>query len=648
MHRIRRALSGLTMAPLTVLTALTLVVALSACGGRKEEPAPPAAETAAPVVVEPEVIIEATPEPTRIAREKTHYPASTLPVLSLRPGAAIVTLALPPMEGVIERGFAYAERVLPAEANVRAEHDRWVELFAEDLSIEDAESLTDIAAGIGLDPDRPMGIFLGGERILAAIADLEAQAAALTQIEPGEGDEEQAEGDEPMLEEDGEISLESFDFDSAMETPDFAVLLPCADCPKTVEVFRGLAGDLPNVDLDDPIEVEVGDITILQFGDAISYFVTDEWFAVGTALELLTGIADRFENPATTKYGTPACPAFSAEEIVMLLQADQLAGIAEAGTRVSDLLGTGFGANALGQFESGLDAYAESDDPVVLTLRLDEGEFEFLARVETADRPAIFEMSGAPSPLRLTSALPERTPVFIGWRLTDEQKAQILEQAAGGGMPVPGEARETIERLVAILGDEVAIATTGPGLLPIAPKLALMFRITDEDEIQDMLSEMKAATGAVFGTTEFNGVEINTLQPGQVPILTLSYAIAGDTVIFSIMAPDTSELMSLVDGILDEQPSGLFGSLDPPLDPDAPLYNVVVLDANYVQSMLGTASSFFPQARMANDWLGGFLGTLDELRIVSGVEGDWLFQQVGLSIKPAPADLPEQPAAGTK
>jgi hypothetical protein len=645
MHRIRRALPSLTAGPLTLLTVFALAVTLSACGGRNEEPAPaaPATEAAPPAPqVDPAPVIEQAPEPSPIAREKTHYPASTLPVLALRPQSAVISLGLPPMQGVIDRGFAYAERVLPRDVPVRAEYDRWVDQFAEDLDIDNAETLSDIAVGIGLDPARPAGIFLGGDKIIAAIADLEAQAAAIA--EAGE-----TEGEEPVIEDDGGINLDAIDFDAAMETPDFAILLPCADCEKTVEVFRGLAGDLPGVDLNNPIEVEVGDVTILQFGDAVSYFVTDEWFAVGTALELLTGIADRFDSPATTKYGTPACPAFSPEEIVALLQADQLADIMEAGARVSDLLGANMGATAIAQMEGTITAYRDSDDPVVMTLRLDEQEFELLTRVDTTERPNIFDTTGQPGPLSLTAALPANTPVFIGWRLTDAQKAQMAEQAEGGaGMPMPGEAQATIERLINVLGDELAIATTGPGLLPIAPKLALMFRINDQEEIADMLSEMKAATGAVFSATDFNGVEINTLQPGQVPILTLSYAIVDDIVVFSIMAPDSSELMSLVDGLQEGAPSDLFASLDPPLDPQAPLYNVVVLNGNYVSSLLGTASSFFPQARAANDMLGGFLGTVNELRIVSGIEGDWLVQQVSLAIKPAPAELPQQPLTGTK
>ena len=653
MHRLRRAFTGLRPEILlTTAVVCLLMLSLAACGRKKEEPAP---EAPVGEVVESapdldlESAIEAVPEPTRIPRERTEYPPSTAAVLALRPDTAVVSLAMPPMQGVIDRGVAYASRVLPPETGVKAEMDRWVELFAQDLDIEDAETLSDIAAGIGLDPSRPMGAFLGGDRILEAIANLEAQAAGLAELEVTTTDE--AEGDASELEADGEIDLDAadaIDFESAMETPDFALLLPCSDCPKVVETFLGLASDLPDFDADGAIEVAVGDITILQFGDTVSYFVTVEWFAVGTALELLTGIAHRFDEPATTKYGTPACPAYSDEEIVALLRADQLAGIMEAGASVSQLLGANMGSTVLSQFENSIDTYRESDDPIVVTLRLDEDEFEFLTRVDASERPSFYELSGEPGPLSLTATLPEGTPVFIGWRVTDEQKAQILEQFTEGGMPMPGEARETIERFVGLMGDEIAIATTGTGLLPIAPKVALMFRVTDTDALEDMLSELKAGTGAVFSATEFNGVSINTLQPNQVPILTLSYAIIDDAIMFSVMAPDSTELMSLVDGAMDGVPSGLFTSLDPPLDPSTPMYNVMVLNPVFVRDMLRTGAMFDPRVREASEPVGRVLDTMSELRILSGVQGDWLFQQVTMRIVPAPADLPLQPGTGTK
>src|SRR5690606_4791365 len=138
-----------------------------------------------------------------------------------------------------------------------------------------------------------------------------------------------------------------------------------------------------------------------------------------------------------------------------------------------------------------------------LTLRLDDEEFEILARLDANERPSFFATSGQPGPLVMTAALPERTPGFIGWRLTDEQKEQLLIQLSGGGLPLPGEAREGIERLVRLLGDELTIATTGPGLLPMAPKVALMLRITDREALEDLLSEFLAGVGAVFTTSEY-------------------------------------------------------------------------------------------------------------------------------------------------
>ena len=648
MHRVRRAFTGLPAGPLTALLAIILVLTLAACGGREEEEPAPVAETLEPTPDLPtEPAIEETPEPTDVPREKAAYPASTLPALALRPEAALLSLALPPMQGVIDRGLAFAERVMPDEAQVHAEHARWVELFAEDFGIEDAETLSDIAAGIGLDPERPIGLFLGGDRLLAAMDEIEAQAAALAELEAtGEANDE-TDGD-PMLDEDGRIGVDALELERAMDTPDFAVLLPCDDCPKTVEVFRGLAADLPDVDLEDPIDVEVGGVTILQFGGALAYFVTDEWFAAGSALELLTGIAHRFEEPAETKYGTPECPAYSDEEIVALFQADRLAGITEAGVQLSDLFGGDVEGMILRQLEDNMAEYSQSDDPVVLTLRLDEEEFEFLVRVDTAERPGLLETAGA-APLELTASLPERSLAFMGWHLTEESKQRTAERITGGaGFPMTVELRETVEHLMEIMGDELALASTGPGFFPIIPRLLVAFRVTDAQAVREMLDGMEALAGYEFTTTEYEGIEVVTLQEGQLPMLTLSYAIVDDTALLSLMAPDSSELISVIDGILDAVPSPLFSSLEPPIDPAAPYASVIVLDADYVARMLATAGSLLPQARTINQDFGGLVRTLDEVRMVSGLEDDWQYLRLRAAIKPAAADLQQQAGEGTK
>lgn len=633
MSRMMPAWKSQVSRTLMLVAVCGLVVSVAACGGRKEEE--PAAEPEAPAVVteaapavEEPVVEEAPVAPAVQPRERVAHEPSTAPVLALRPESAVVTVGFPAMQPLIDRGVAFAKRVSEDPDAISAEVERSIALFAEDLGVEDAETFADVALGVGLDPARPMALFLGGDRLLEAAAALEAEM-----------EEQEALGE---VDAEGLAALE--DLNLAVESPDMAVLLPCIDCEKAEATLIQFASDLPDFDAGAVEETEIDGVTVKQFGDALTVFRTEDHIAVGTAPELVTGIIARMSDPVTTKYGTPVCPAFSADEIVALVQANKLAVLADTTQGLAGMLGAEGVGGALAFVADGVTAYGESDDPAVITLRMDDDEVELLMRLDTAEHPEIFAESGVPGPLMRTATLPEGSPVFLGLRLTPELKAQ-LNAGADGGFGLPGDAGAGLSQLADLLGDELVVAATGTGLLPIVPRLIVMLSVTDTDALEDLLGQFLAGVGAAFDTMDFNGVAIKSLAPNTVPLLTLHYAIVDDAIVISIMATDSSELMGIVEGLQDATPSGLFASLDPPMDPTAPKYAAMVVNARFTRELLRTGSS------MAGDWrdtmlaASSFLQAMDEMRIVSGMDDNWFYQQVSMTLSPEAA-MPAQAAAG--
>ena len=181
------------------LLAVVCLLAFAGCGA-KEAPAPPPQKVEPmPPVTEPPAPKAAEPVPAPVAQPATGAVAPlTLPMLRLMPESAMFALAIPPLNGIVDKALALAKRIAPADFNVDEEVGKAISDIGKDIGTPDAKTFPDIAVAKGIQPDAPIGIFVdltptavsAKEAFVAIAPALEAQKVAAA---PKEGEKKEGE-----------------------------------------------------------------------------------------------------------------------------------------------------------------------------------------------------------------------------------------------------------------------------------------------------------------------------------------------------------------------------------------------------------------------------------------------------------------------
>ncbi|MFP4499582.1 MAG: hypothetical protein ACLFTT_01155 [Candidatus Hydrogenedentota bacterium] len=541
----------------------------------------------------------------------------TIPALELMPEQTAIALGLPPIPLLEAKLVPMLEAVAP-QLEAAAMIDHTVSDMAEDFAIEEAQDLGDIVAGLGLDPDAPVGVFV----------DL---APSLESLEPFV----------EALEEAEEASAMNMDEVIAkhMEIPAMSAVLKVSDKAKAEAAIAHIAGLSPDFDLEGYEKIAAGDLTIRSWGaEVFNYLLTDTHLILGNSLDMVANTAARIAEPTQVRYADADVPKVDMDELVLLVkggdfvpsllgllsafQAEQDPMVAQMIKSQQDML------TALFTGEGG-------DDPMIVSIGIDGNKFEIMSRLDAATHPAIIEQWGEGVPLKLATKLHQDTLFFLDFVLTPELKKTIsgtyMDVLADQVPEDPGMAQGlTIGRQVLeMLGPEVVV-----GLSPVAddlPALVLMVQLTNPEATKGLL-QLFVPT---MPDETYKDVQINDIVAGEVPV-PLSLAYLDDAVLVS---NNIEEVKRIIDLFAAGEDSDLFASLEPAMDPARPRYSALVMKPQLWTDIVMPLSMLFGAVPDEADMIASQVAArVDEMRLVGEQIDTWSVSSLSMFLKEMDAE----------
>ncbi|MCC6488080.1 MAG: hypothetical protein IT364_11325 [Candidatus Hydrogenedentes bacterium] len=478
-------------------------------------------------------------------------------LLQLMPEPAITAAAAPSLRELEERVEAFLLRASPQQINMEAEIRVVVQQLGRVVHVPDARSIEDIALDTGIDPERPVAVYV-----------------------------------------------------AAAEPPDeltgaFAAYV--MDLERAENALRELSGSTPPA----PAGEVVSGITIYASAEGeFAYFVKDSLLVCGLAEPLVRGIAVRLGAPLKVSYEPSP-----ADHIVQLTQPGALRGLTDAPDPPAEAMadagdGTSWSQPALDALTGG--------PPIITTWRIEETSLEVHTRIEGAAHPDAILWRGEPGPLEHLKFLPEDTVAVVslglngGWRNSAEQYAEAALSEAGLSSPAAGGTAEGPAQIMKLLGGTATfcLAENG-GNLPI---VALLAEFQNGEEAHKKLREL--GLFPIVSET-YNGIEIR-MVPVPVPGGEGIYAaFQGNTwVVTSAKAP----LKTLLDRLRDGRASTWAAKQTPPVDASLPRLSFVAVKPQGLTGALAAVQSQGAVSGETASTAGMVWEKLEDIQMTEGIE----------------------------
>lgn len=512
----------------------------------------------------------------------------TLTALKYMPEQAQVALGIPPATSLLARYMPFIQEFIPG-LNLQEELDLIASDLAVDMEVSDEGGLAGVLSAMGIDSGAGMAVFL----------DLSEAAQVLAE------------------------SVASGDMD---ELPDMSsakglLVIPVNDGKKAEDSLLKLGGDLlSGMEIS---EEEVNGITIKMLGDMAGYFVSDTILAVSNSKTLLEQAVTRAASPAVFQYGSTLCPPDDVHEAVALVFADRLMPMLDLMSEKMAELEPTVQVLVSAQMEKLRHIYgsASPQDPMIITARVDETAVELKTKIDTAVYPELAEYMGAAYPLRLAQLLPPNTRSFLSLCFNEEAKAQIkdvyLESIPEEVKQRPGVSQGIMysDSAFQLLGGEITLGVTG--FEPIGfPSVFLMVQIANTPGAQILLQ----MAPQVDHDAPYRDVQVKALGvPFYLPIY---FVLVNDALILS---NSDEGIRGVIDLIKDGQTSGFFEKLNPPIPPDAPIYQAFLIKPSLyteiVEPLAPLAGRSLPSE--AEDAFSTAARLFEDIRFLNEMQGSW-------------------------
>lgn len=515
-------------------------------------------------------------------------PPSTVAVLELMPESAVVAVALPSIERTEEKVHAMLLRGAPGDVDMKAEIKVITSQLARSANAFEAESVADIAAIKGLDPEKPVAFFFAASN--------ESGGAAASP--PGQV----------------EIERRIMAYLGFETLPPMAAVFPYAkrqEAEKFVVDWGGPGSMNPN-DLDQP------KTTVFTREDgSFAYFFTKNVLVAGTSAELVNGVAERMKSPAPVRYGTQDCPADSVDEIVQLVRTDKLS--TGASTSATPLFG-GSAPRSVGDAAAKLWAgWIESytgDDPMVITWNFQSDRLSVRSRLDYAKHPEAQSRLAPAAQLEHLNALPKSTLGAWTVQLTPQTRENIKQSAGdsiGAQGVVLGQLGGSIGKIIDIMGDEATLAVTGPGA--DTSKLAVLIEFQDGDAARELLRELGMTP---LKAETYNNTDIFSFV---FPPATVYYAIPKSTF---VLAGSLDSAKDLIDRVGSGKSSPFLAGLNPPFDAARPRQQAFVAKHDlFVDSLLPLLETNSMLSKDQAHYASKAFGKVRDARLTTEVIDDW-------------------------
>ncbi len=576
------------------------------------KPATPPPPPAPVKVVAPTKPVSTDPGPTPI----------TMASLKLMPEKTQLAVGLPPLSDILAKTLPIAQKAFKDDLNVKQFVDDQVRDMASAVGIIYDGDATQALKAVGISPDESGAVF-------ADFSALAATAAKSLQ--------EAAPGSPPAMPEFNPEDIK------------VVLTLPLLDAAKLEEMLKMGLSLLPGTG--EPKTEDVGAIKLNVYEGmvTIAYFIADKRLVLGTDLDMIKSCAARVAQPATFRYGTAACPAGDANELVTMIYGRDFIPVIKGLLETASKTQPAVAAMAQAQFAVVEKMFAgeTSDDPMLLTFSILNDRVEVRSRMDSATHPGMLDYTGLAEPLRLAPILPDDTMAFLSYRL-NEQTKRILQESAGNAIPKDGkngQKGQQIETYVnqglSLLGDELTIGIGGLNDLQF-PSVYFMLATSKPPTVQMLLG---LAQPKLMET--YNEVPINQIQAVPFPI-PLYETFAGDALVVS---NNIAGMKGLIDRAKSKENSKLFASQQPPLDPATPYFTAFLLrSALYRDVLRPVMQAMMPPGTVPEHVDGALVelnGIVRDLRLLAQLDGSWYDTRLVFSLaQEAPADAaPAAPAA---
>jgi hypothetical protein len=571
---------------------------MAGCGGDEEETA----------AVDSATATKAAPAPSAVepAPELDELPAVSM--LKYAPETAAVAAAFGSVTDIYDEATVLVQRFAPPGVDVGLLLSQAIAEARAKRELGDARSVPDILRQEGIDPDGPAAVFVGVEATMASLEQAaQAKQAAETETIAEEGTEAPAPEAAPEVAPEAEPAPAP-----EVVPPDWASMITVSD-RDAFEQMVVAESTTEGVPLPEPTESQVAGQTIVSYGerDALNYFFFDNRAVVGESLAFVTQVAEQIAAPREVNYGTDAMPASPDDIAVALVRLDMVPSIMEAGLPLAAQVD----ADSLGMLQAQLamarqmHAAYQGEDPLVVTVSSNEQKFEVLTRIDYKTHPNLRTVTGDAAPLRLAQAFPASTGALASLRLTPEFKQQLqetwLENLPQDMQQDPQmfQAMLVVRQVLQLVGNEIAIGVTGqqeiqmPSFTPqqpapgasqqiTVPSVVLMIDLAQPETLEGLLMLMPSMPGEPYNDIEVKKIAL------PIPV-ELVYAVIENTF---VAATSRGELTAAIDGIRGAD-TGLFASMQPPLDPQADRFSL-----------------FFVQGRLYDDLLAQLVEEDEEVR----------------------------------
>ena len=550
------------------------------------------------------------PQPMPGTPEVKRVQPITVNLLCLMPDSAEVAVAVPSGTEVFPHWAALARALAPDPAKVDAAIETKLRETAGLLGVAVPESFAALARSVGIDPDAPMALFLGPS---FPPVDVPASASPAP-----DGDSR------PTLDELHEFLSTVASQAGAVGsrfTPNFACVFRCTDPALADRVFAETLSQTLPADTAPPEPIAANGIAIRQYlAGTPSYFLAGHRIIVGSTVEIVKGVAAKLADPIDVRYGSHECPARSENETVVLVRADHpvdtLARVLPS-LPLLDPATPGWHGSLGSMVRPVLEAYG-GQDPVVITVLLDEEGLDAALHVDHGTHPQLAALSGKPLVLRHTPVLPDSTlamasfglPVPLKDRLTAFWLASMPPEMTND--PQYGQVAGMARRIMGLLGDEVTVAVlrTEEG----RPVPVLLLALADPEETKEFLWSLGLNAPTVESR---NGLDVFGFPAGLLASFGAYFAFPDDSLVVS---SDLTELIGLIERLdHGDSSDSLLASLHAPLDPNVPRYRTLILrsDAGSFSELIGQVHEEWV------DFFGQAETVVRELQWTSGLEGPW-------------------------
>ncbi len=600
----------------TIVLALILVIALMGvlaytflmgdAPAPEDVPAPvvtgdPTLAVPDPPDAEPDATLPATPDVA--APAPADNPPLTLTALRYLPDQAQIAVGIPSVESLLATVAPFVQEVMKDDLNVEHELGLIARDLARDMGVDESDELAEVLAAIGFDVGLGAAAFFDMEEMIKDAFDAAGEMTESTEQIAGLPD---------------------------VSTGKVVAVIPVVDGEKAEAALKELTGDmLAGVPTS---EETVNDITITVYEGIAAYFVTEAVLAIGNNVDMLKQAAAREGAPATIRYGSATCPPDDVNEAVMLVYGDRLMPFVEQAVGLLAELQPEALFFVQSQLEQMTAMYESGvNDPVIATLSVRDDAIELQSKIDTAVYPALLESSGTPQPLRWAQLLPENTLAFLSLGFTPESKQKIkdvyMEAIPEEMRTSPGfsQGMQIGRTVVDMIGQEVTLGMTE--LDPIDfPTLLLFVDLENRMSAQVLLPMVPQLPH----DDPYRDVQINAINfPSPIQFY---FALVEDALVLS---NSDDGIRRVIDLVKDEETSGFFESLTPPINPDTPMYQALLIKPELYDSIVAPLSALSGRAlpTEADTVFDTLTAMFDDVRFFNEMRDSWNLTRLSVNRK---------------